>query len=411
MKKFGLIVLALLCGVLMTGTGCQKEETPKKTLQSGTQNYFGKSNEHKTEKNSRDAEHEHGEDCDHGNEKKADGHEDDEDDHGTDEEHTRHEEHDGEDEDHDDHDNDEKLAKHDEHEDDDDKGHDDHSDHSDREGEIHLSDKAIELAGIKMALVSLTGIAQEIELSGEIGYNENQIAHITPRFGGVVRDIHKQLGQYVDKGERLATIESNASLSNYLVRAPIAGWIVERHATPGEFASEETAIFTVANLGTVWANCEVFAKDAEVVKRGLPIFIKAVGTDRHIKSTLSYVAPVYNETTRSIIARATIPNRKNAWRPGTFITGIISQDSDTLVPSVAKNAVQVLHDETVVFVPEEGEKNAFIAVAVTTGLANDTYVEIISGLKAGDMYVAKGAFEIKAKIITSSLGDHAGHGH
>ncbi len=391
MKKIGLLVLALLYGILMTGTGCQEKETHKEQPQSGTQNYFGESDEHKAEKNDRDAEHEHGENCDHGNEKKAVGHDDDENDHGTDEKHAGHGEHNGEDEDHDD--------------------HDDHSNHSDREGEIHLSDKAIELAGIKMALVSLKGIAQEIELSGEIGYNENQIAHITPRFGGVVRDIHKQLGQYVDKGERLATIESNASLSNYLVRAPIAGWIVEKHATPGEFASEETAIFTVANLGTVWANCEVFAKDAEVVKRGLPIFIKAVGTDRHIKSTLSYVAPVYNETTRSIIARAAIPNRKNAWRPGTFITGIISQDSDTLVPSVAKNAVQVLHDETVVFVPEEGEKNAFVAVAVTTGLANDTYVEIISGLKVGDMYVADGAFEIKAKIITSSLGDHAGHGH
>ena len=118
---------------------------------------------------------------------------------------------------------------------------------------------------------------------------------------------------------------------------------VEKHATPGEFAGEETDLFMIANLGSVWANCEVYAKDADVVRRGQPITIKAVGSDRQIKATLSYVAPVYNETTRSIIARAVIPNKGNAWRPGTFITGTISLTSDTLVPAVENDAVQIVH--------------------------------------------------------------------
>ena len=184
---------------------------------------------------------------------------------------------------------------------------------------------------------------------------------------------------------------------------------MEKHATPGEFAGEETDLFMIANLGSVWANCEVYAKDADVVRRGQPITIKAVGSDRQIKATLSYVAPVYNETTRSIIARAVIPNKGNAWRPGTFITGTISLTSDTLVPAVENDAVQIVHDETVVFVPEK--KNVFRAVAVKTGLSDDHIIEIVSGLKPGDTYVAQGAFEIKAKLVTSSLGDHAGHGH
>lgn len=317
-----------------------------------------------------------------------------------------------------DHDNEKDHEKKEEHHDDDD--HENEKDHTEEgehekddehEDEICLSEKAIELAGITLAEVTKVSIARTIELPGEIGFNEDRLAHITPRFAGVVKDIRKRLGEWVKNGEILATIESNASLTTYSIRAPIEGRIVEKHATPGEFAGEDATLLVIANLGSVWANCEVYAKDAEAVKAGQPIVIKVVGSDRLIKATLSYVAPVYNETTRSMIARAVIPNKANAWRPGTFITGVISLSSDTLVPGVAKDAVQVLHDETVVFVPEEGEINTFKAIEVTTGLSDDYVVEIVSGLKPLDRYVSKGAFEIKAKIVTSALGGHAGHGH
>lgn len=373
MRKILIILSFLFVYISLIAPACQEKDHPKEPHQCEEHGFLEKKSEQKDEHET------HNETCDHDKEDKDDDHEN--------------EGHDEDDEDHD-------------KEDDHDKN--DHSKHEDAE-EVNLSKKAIALAGIERAVVEKKAIAQTIELSGEIGYNEDRLAHITPRFGGVVKEIHKQLGQYVEKGERLATIESNASLTNYTVRAPIAGWIVEKHATPGEFAGEETDLFLVANLGSVWADCEVYAKDADVVGRGQPIVIKAVGSNRQIKATLSYVAPVYNETTRSIIARAVIPNRGNMWRPGTFITGIISLASDTLVPAVNKDAVQILDDETVVFIPEE--KNIFRAVEVKTGLSDDRVVEIVSGLKPGDTYVAKGAFEIKAKLVTGSLGDHAGHGH
>ncbi len=375
MRKIVIILAVFFLYVSLVGISCREEGHPEEPHRGEEHGVAEKQSEHK------DENEKHSETCDHDSEDKDNDHEK--------------EGHDDDNEDY------ESENDHDE------------RDHSKHEGEdeedVRLSKKAIALAGIESAVVEKKAIAQTIELSGEIGYNEDRLAHITPRFSGVVKEIHKQLGRYVEKGERLATIESNASLTNYAVRSPIAGWIVEKHATPGEFAGEETTLFVVANLGSVWANCEVFAKDVDVVGRRQPILIKAVGSDRQIQATLSYVAHVYNETTRSIIARAVIPNKGSAWRPGTFITGVISLASDTLVPAVNKDAIQILHDETVVFVPEEN--NVFKAVEVKTGLADDQVVEIVSGLKPGDTYVAKGAFEIKAKIVTSALGDHAGHGH
>jgi cobalt-zinc-cadmium efflux system membrane fusion protein len=76
---------------------------------------------------------------------------------------------------------------------------------------------------------------------------------------------------------------------------------------------------------------------------------------------------------------------------------------------VEKAAVQVLGDEQVVFVADGPGR--FKPVEVVTGDSNSRYIRVLSGLDLGTEYVAAGAFELKAKIVTSSLGGHAGHGH
>lgn len=64
--------------------------------------------------------------------------------------------------------------------------------------------------------------------------------------------------------------------------------------------------------------------------------------------------------------------------------------------------------QAVVFVDEGDELRA---AAVSLGRRDATRVEILSGLSPGQRVVVEGAFELKAKIVTSGLGAHAGHGH
>ena len=56
------------------------------------------------------------------------------------------------------------------------------------------------------------------------------------------------------------------------------------------------------------------------------------------------------------------------------------------------------------------EGDGFTAEPVTLGRGDRTSVEVTRGLKAGQRYVLKGAFELKAKIATSGMDAHAGHG-
>ena len=288
-------------------------------------------------------------------------------------------------------------------------GHD-HEDHGDEEGVVHLTPEAIKLAGIRIETVQHSSLERTIELPGEIGFNEDRLVHVTPRYPGVAREVLGRIGAQVAEGEVLAVIESNESLARYKITAPISGRIIEKHLTVGEFVAEDHDLFLIADLSTVWANSEVYAQDMSYIRQGAVVTISAVEGGQSTEAQFSYVAPVYSEDTRSALARAVLPNNGNIWRPGAFIRAIVPVETGGRYVTVKKAAIQIFGDESVVFVPA-GAEGRFEPVPVRTGASGEHHVEILSGLKPGDAYVAAGAFELKAEMVTANLDPHAGHGH
>jgi len=282
--------------------------------------------------------------------------------------------------------------------------------HEAEEGALHMSAESISLAGIRIKSLKARSLERTIELPGEIGFNEDRLVHITPRYPGVAREVRGQVGARVREGDVLAILESNESLSKYSIKAPISGWIIDKHLTVGEFVAEDHTMFLIADLRTVWANCEVYAKDMSSVKRGAPLTISSMEGDLSVEAVLSYVAPVYMEDTRSALARAVIANDNGLWRPGTFIRAMLPVGTGEARKAVEREAVQILGGEQIVFVPGE-EDGEFMTVPVETGMASDGFVEIVAGLDLADTYVAAGAFELKAMMVTANLDPHAGHGH
>jgi cobalt-zinc-cadmium efflux system membrane fusion protein len=287
-----------------------------------------------------------------------------------------------------------------------------HGEGADRHGHgehVDVSALGRRLAGIRIDRVTERTLSGVVELPGEIGFNEDRLAHITPRYGGVVKQVLKHLGDSVEEGETLAVIEGNESLTRYSVRAPLRGSIVEKHAAPGEYVSEETSLYVIADLATVWVNLSVYPRHLEHVSRGDDLKVRAVGVDQETAATISYVAPVFDKAKRAAVARAILENPGGVWRPGMFVRGELEVASEGTVTAVESDAVQVLDGNNCVFIP--AGPNQFTPVEVAVGTAGLSHVEILSGLAPGDRYVADGAFELKAKMVTSSLGSHAGHGH
>ena len=65
------------------------------------------------------------------------------------------------------------------------------------------------------------------------------------------------------------------NLTRYEIRSPIDGILTAKDISVGEVLKDDSSIFTVADLATVWAEMTIYAKDLNVVKVGQKAIVKA----------------------------------------------------------------------------------------------------------------------------------------
>ncbi len=202
----------------------------------------------------------------------------------------------------------------------------------------------------------------------------------------------------------VASSSSSGNLTRYEVRAPIDGVITDKQISVGEVVKEDTNIFVVADLTTVWVEMTVYAKDLNTVKVGQAARVKATSFEAQATGKLSYVGSLVGEQTRAAKARVVLPNPQGLWRPGLPVNVELTADEVEVPLAISVDAVQTLRDWTVVF-GRYGEQ--FEARLVELGRSDGTMVEVLGGLQAGERYAAKNSYLIKADIGKSG----ASHDH
>jgi cobalt-zinc-cadmium efflux system membrane fusion protein len=264
----------------------------------------------------------------------------------------------------------------------------------DNVGRVDLNEKKIKNANLDVEIAGPARIKETLQLYGKIALNEDNVANVTPRYSGVVKAVYKRLGDHVSKGEALALVESNDSLRSYQLFSEISGAIIRKEVAVGEVARDDKAIFTVADLSTVWVNLSVFPNDFTRLKEGQVVEID-YGGNSVTKGTITYIAPIGSENTQSLVARAVVQNPGGLLRPGLFVTAEIQTGEIDAPVAVRPAAIQIVSEKTVVFV---ADGTAFEARQVNLGSRDDSYVEVVSGLNAGDPYVAGNSFLLKAEL-------------
>ena len=273
--------------------------------------------------------------------------------------------------------------------------------------EVHLTPEEVKEFGIREERADACFLNIYVEVPGEVTYNADGLAHIVPRYPGVAVEVRKNIGDRVKRGEVMAVIESNESLVPYPLKSLISGVVVEKHITLGEVIGEDVVAYVVADLSTVWVNLTLYQRDLYRVHVGQKAFISA-GEHIQAEGTISYVSPVVNEETRTAIARVVLPNPQGIWKPGMFVIGKILVQREKAEICVSRKAVLLMEDGPAVFV-KTGENNAYRLKRVTTGRSDSARVEIVKGLKKGEIYVAEGAFFLKSELLKASFS--GGHAH
>ncbi|MEW6394979.1 MAG: divalent metal ion exporter adaptor subunit IhpB [Pseudomonadota bacterium] len=267
---------------------------------------------------------------------------------------------------------------------------------------VALSDARIETAKIELAKASPGVLRDSLLLNGIVQPNQESLVQVTPRFPGIVRDVRKRIGDVVQKGDVLAVIESNQSLTQYELKASQAGTVIDRQTTLGEFVSEQKSAFVIADLSTVWVDFSVYRRDLKRVSIGDQILIDPADGGSAIEAKVSYLSPVGSSDTQSAIARAIVTNPSQRLRPGLFITGRLTLSAKNVGVAVKSSALQTVENRTVVFV-RNGEK--FEARAVEVGDRDPQLVEILFGVLDGDVYAARNSFVVKAEMTKGAGGD------
>jgi multidrug efflux pump subunit AcrA (membrane-fusion protein) len=138
---------------------------------------------------------------------------------------------------------------------------------------VVLSDAKVAAAGIELAKASPGVLRDSLLLNGMVQPNQESLVQVTPRFPGIVRDVRKRVGDRVQKGDVLAVVESNQSLTSYELKAALAGTVIDRQTTLGEYVSEQKPAFVIADLSTVWIDFSVYRRDLTRVNIGDQVFI------------------------------------------------------------------------------------------------------------------------------------------
>jgi cobalt-zinc-cadmium efflux system membrane fusion protein len=225
-----------------------------------------------------------------------------------------------------------------------------------------------------------------------------------------VRNAQQKLNAIgADTGAAASKANTNANangsgLNRYQIRAPFDGMVVEKHLALGESVKEDTNIFTISDLSTVWAEVSVAAGDLKTVRTGAAAVVRATAFDAVANGHISYVSALLGEQTRTAKANIVLQNPGNAWRPGLFVSVEVSAGEADVPVMVKADAIQSIEQKDTVFVRVP---DGFVAQQVKLGRADASHVEIVDGLKPGTPYAAAGSFAIKAELGK----DSAEHSH
>ena len=188
---------------------------------------------------------------------------------------------------------------------------------------------------------------------------------------------------------------------HYELKSPIAGRVVARELTLGEFVDTSHTAYTVADLSILWVETAIAPDDLSFVQEGQEAVVK--GADKQDTGKLIFVSPVIDPDTRSAKAIIEIQNADGKWRSGDYATALIATSQQEAAAIVPKEAIQTI----------EGKPYAFVKTAegfekreVMIGRADSQNVEVTSGLKAGESVATSNTFILKAEAGKSEA-EHA----
>lgn len=191
--------------------------------------------------------------------------------------------------------------------------------------------------------------------------------------------------------------------ARYVVAAPFAGIVIDRHATVGEVADRSNPLFSVADVSRMWALIDVYESDLRHIRTGQPVVLRVASLPgESFAGQITWVSSQVDPQTRTLRARAEFDNSRGLLLAHMFAQASVSVRDRRQTLVVPEAAVQWEGCCNVVFVRKS--ETVYEPRKVHLGVATGTVYEVLGGLSQGEEIVTQGSFLLKTEILKGSIG-------
>ena len=209
------------------------------------------------------------------------------------------------------------------------------------------------------------------------------------RYQAAQAQLELSLAQLEQTRSRLNELKIN--LANTVITSPVDGFIGKRTLDPGASVGVNTSFISVVDIRTVRLVINVVEKDLRRISQGTAVEVEVDAyPGEKFMGRVARLAPILDPATRTAQVEIEIPNSTFRLKPGMYARArftVEKHDNTLVVPTLA--VVDLQGKIGVWQTADEGDSPVFIPV--TTGIEQQDFTEITSGLKEGQRIITTGA--------------------
>jgi len=234
-------------------------------------------------------------------------------------------------------------------------------------------------------------IENKVVINGDVEA-VNQVS-IFPTVAGKISETFFQIGDRVTQGAVVAMVDPSRPgqvYSDSPVVSTISGTILQAPVNKGDTVATQTTVYVVGDLSRLIIETHVPERFSNSIRLGLSAQISLEALPGiTFPAVVEEMSPVLNTTSRTLRIRLGFSGRMDPRiKAGMFATVSLVTSARTNVPVIPRSAVINTYGSMIVFTVNE--RNIATRREVILGLESENFVEVASGLKAGDIVVSAG---------------------
>jgi RND family efflux transporter MFP subunit len=168
--------------------------------------------------------------------------------------------------------------------------------------------------------------------------------------------------------------------------SPLDGVVRERHVTVGQYLAAGSPAVTIVRMHPLRLRVAVPEREAQQVRVNQEVQVRVEGDPTVHVGRVARISPAIDETSRTLMVEAEVPNPKSLLRPGSFAnTAIVASNADPAI-SVPASALVTFAGVEKVLTIKDGK---VVEKRVSVGRRERDRLEIVTGLAAGEQVIAQ----------------------